>query len=186
MRAVTGHAYWPRAAQRRGAGAGQTILKAGTNLPIPPGADIIDLGSALVLQNYTPNFGSDETNMLVAAALMSKVRRALLEAAMGCEDLEAGIATVRDLGNSGLNGDVTLRDVINQGQVVSSLPRALTAAGGRFGQLIPQAQALVGQGYVAISGVAEARGAVHQALYEGATASKSSSIRTCGWCRLVS
>ncbi|GAC1599392.1 MAG: amidohydrolase family protein [Hymenobacter sp.] len=161
---------------------GATILNAGANLPIPPGADVLDLGNALVLlglidahthllQNYKPGLG-DDANMLLTVATLGTARRALLGAAMGREDLEAGITTVRDLGNSGLNGDVALRDAINQGQVVGprlvASTRALSAAGGQFGQLTPEAQALVAQEYVAVSGVEEARRAVRQALYDGA------------------
>ena len=160
---------------------GKTILQAGANLPIPVGADVIDLGNALVLpglidahthllQNYQPELGGDETNMLLTVATLSTARRALLGAAMGRQDLEAGITTVRDLGNSGLNGDVALRDAINQGHVVGprivASTRALSVAGGQLGHLTPEAQAA--QEYVAISGVEEARRAVRQALYDGA------------------
>ena len=155
---------------------GRAILQAGANVAIPTGADVIDLGNAFVLpglidahthllQNYQPALGGDETNMLVTVATLSTARRALLGVAMGREDLEAGITTVRDLGNSGRNGDVALRDAIAQGQVVGprivASTRALSGAGG-------QAQALVAQEYVAVSGVEEARRAVRQALYEGA------------------
>ncbi|OON69448.1 metal-dependent hydrolase family protein [Hymenobacter sp. CRA2] len=162
---------------------GRTILQAGTNVAIPAGAETIDLGNALVLpglidahthllQNYQPELGGDEANMLVTVASMNTARRALLGAAMGREDLEAGFTTVRDLGNSGLNGDVALRDAINQGQVVGprivASTRALSPVGGQFGRLTPEAQALVAQEYVAVSGVEEGRRAVRQALYDGA------------------
>jgi imidazolonepropionase-like amidohydrolase len=162
---------------------GRTILQAGANVAIPAGAEVLDLGNALVLpglvdahthllQNYLPELGGDDANMLHTVATMSTARRALLGAAMGREDLEAGITTVRDLGNSGLNGDVALRDAINRGEVVGprivASTRALAAAGGQFGHLTPEAQALVAQEYVAISGVEEARRAVRQALYDGA------------------
>ncbi|QJX49075.1 amidohydrolase family protein [Hymenobacter taeanensis] len=162
---------------------GTTILQVGANLTIPAGAEVIDLGNALVLpglidahthllQTFKPELGGDAINTLVNVATMSTARRALQGAAMGREDLEAGITTVRDLGNSGLNGDVALRDAINKGQVVGprivASTRALSAAGGQFGQLTSEAQALVAQEYVAISGVEEARRAVRQALYYGA------------------
>ena len=162
---------------------GRTILQAGANVAIPAGAEVMDLGNALVLPglidahthlllNYQPELGDDETNVLVTVATMSTARRVLLGAAMGREDLEAGITTVRDLGNSGVNGDVALRDAINKGEVVGprivASTRALSAAGGQFGHLTPEAQALVAQEYVAISGVEEARRAVRQALYDGA------------------
>ena len=162
---------------------GRTILQVGANVAIPAGADVVDLGNALVLpglidahthllQNYRPELGGDDANMLVTVATLSTARRALLGAAMGREVLEAGFTTVRDLGNSGVNGDVALRDAINQGDVVGprvvASTRALSAAGGQFGHLTPEAQALVAQEYVAISGVEEARRAVRQALYDGA------------------
>ncbi|MBF9143491.1 amidohydrolase family protein [Hymenobacter properus] len=162
---------------------GKTVLQAGANLPIPLGADVLDLGNALVLpglidahthllQNYKPELGGDDANMVLTVATMSTARRALLGASLGREDLEAGITTVRDLGNSGVNGDVALRDAITKGQVVGprivASTRALAAAGGQFGRLTPEAQALVAQEYVAVSGVEEARRAVRQALYDGA------------------
>ncbi len=91
---------------------------------------------------------------------------------MAREDLEAGFTTVRDLGNSGFNGDVALREAIEAGWVVGprivASTRALSAAGGQFGSLAPEAQKLVEQEYVAISGVEEARRAVRQAIYDGA------------------
>ena len=71
---------------------------------------------------------------------------------MGREDLEAGITTVRDLGNSGWNGDVALRDAIDAGWVtgprIRASTRALSAAGGQFGGLQADAQKLVEQEYV--------------------------------------
>ena len=108
---------------------GRTILQAGANVAIPAGAAVVELGNALVLpglidahthllQNYQPELGGDDNNMLVTVATLSTARRALLGAAMGREDLEAGIATVRNLGNSGVNGDVALREAITHGDVV--------------------------------------------------------------------
>ena len=65
-----------------------------------------------------------------------------------------------------------LFDAINAGWVVGprivASTRALAAAGGQFGGLAPEAQSLVQQEYVVISGVEEARRAVRQALYDGA------------------
>jgi len=159
------------------------IVAAAPNVAIPGGARTIDLGNRVLLpglidshthllQNYDGRFGSDDPNMLLTVATMSAARRALLGAAMGREDLEAGITTVRDLGNSGWNGDVALRDAINAGWVIGprmiASTRALAAAGGQFGPLAPEAQSLVQQEYVVIAGVEEARRAVRQAFYDGA------------------
>ena len=110
--------------------------------------------------------------MLLTVATMSTAKRALLGAKMGLEDLEAGITTVRDLGNSGFGGDVALRDAINAGWVVGprirASTRALSAAGGQFGPLQPETQKLIEQEYAVISTVDEARRAVRQAFYDGA------------------
>jgi imidazolonepropionase-like amidohydrolase len=162
---------------------GTRITAAGANVAIPAGARVIDLGNMILLpglidshthllQNYEGRYGSDDPNMVLTVATMSAARRALLGAAMGREDLEAGITTVRDVGNSGWNGDVALRDAINAGWVVGprivASTRALAAAGGQFGGLAPEAQSLIQQEYVVISGVEDARRAVRQAFYDGA------------------
>jgi len=162
---------------------GDRITAAGADVAVPAGATVIDLGDATLLpglidshthllQNYDPKIGGDDPNMLLTVATMSAAKRALLGAKMGREDLEAGITTVRDLGNSGWNGDVALRDAINAGWVtgprIRASTRALSAAGGQFGGLQVDAQRLVEQEYVVISGVEDARRAVRQAFYDGA------------------
>ncbi|MEO6529223.1 MAG: amidohydrolase family protein, partial [Gemmatimonadaceae bacterium] len=162
---------------------GSRIIAAGSGVATPTGATVIDLGDVTLmpglidahthlLQNYDPKIGGDDPNMILTVATMSAAKRALLGAKMGREDLEAGITTVRDLGNSGYNGDVALRDAINAGWVVGprirASTRALSAAGGQFGPLQADAQRLIDQEYVVISGVEEARRAVRQAFYDGA------------------
>ena len=70
-----------------------------------------------LLTNFSKQMG-DDANMLVTVAQLGTTRRALLGVAMAREDLEAGFTTVRDLGNSGVNGDVALREAIQAGWVV--------------------------------------------------------------------
>jgi imidazolonepropionase-like amidohydrolase len=159
------------------------ITAAGSKLSIPAGAEVIDLGGAMVLpglidshthllMNYNDAIGGDDANMILTVTQMSTAKRALLGAKMGLEALEAGITTVRDLGNSGYNGDVALRDAIRSGWVVGprvfASTRALSAAGGQFGNVSVDTQKIIEQEYVAISGVEEARRAVRQAFYDGA------------------
>jgi len=162
---------------------GTRIKEAGAGLAVPAGAQVIDLGSATLmpglidahthlLQNYDFALGGDDNNMVLTVAQMSPAERALLGAKTGREDLESGITTVRDVGNSGVNGDVALRRAINRGWVtgprIVASTRALSAAGGQFGTLQHDAQNLVEQEYVPIATVDDARRAVQQAFYDGA------------------
>ena len=159
------------------------ITAVGAAVAIPAGANVIDLSAYTVvpglidahthlLQNYSGAVGGDDENMVLTVATLGTVKRALLGAAMGREDLESGITTVRDLGNSGVNGDVALRDAINQGFVpgprIIASTRALSAAGGQFGNLAAEAQNLIANEYAVISNVDEARRATKQAMYDGA------------------
>ena len=162
---------------------GERITAIGASLQIPPGAELIDLSNATVLpglidshthllQNYDGALGGDDPNMILTVTQLGNTRRALLGAAMGREDLEAGITTVRDLGNSGHNGDVALRDAIYAGWVVGprivASTRALAAAGGQFGEVSAETQKIIEQEYAVISGTESARRAVRQAFYDGA------------------
>jgi imidazolonepropionase-like amidohydrolase len=148
-----------------------------------PDAQVIDLGPATLLpglidchthllQNYDGKLAGDDPNMALTVSGMSTASRALLGAQMGRQDLEAGITTVRDVGNSGVNGDVALRDAIRAGWVdgprMAVSTRALSAAGGQFGQLQSGAQSLVAQEYVVVAYPDAARAAVQQAFYDGA------------------
>ncbi|HEX8747908.1 MAG TPA: amidohydrolase family protein [Pyrinomonadaceae bacterium] len=159
------------------------VKQAGAGLAIPAGAEVIDLGNMTVLpglidchthllQNYNGALGGDDPNMILTVTQLGNVKRALLGVKMGQEDLEAGITVVRDLGNSGLNGDVALRDAIRSGWVVGprvfASTRALSAAGGQFGNVSAETQKIIEQEYVVINNVEEARRAVRQAFYDGA------------------
>ena len=62
---------------------------------------------------------------LLLAITMSPNARVLLGAQLAREDLESGFTTVRNLGHSGIDGDVALRDAINVGRV--SGPRMLAS-----------------------------------------------------------
>jgi len=66
---------------------------------------------------------------------MTTVNKVLLGAATARDYVEAGITTVRDLGSSGVNGDVALRQAIEDGWVIGprivASTRALVADDGK-------------------------------------------------------
>ena len=167
---------------------GEKISAVGTSLAIPAGAKVIDLGNVTLLPGLIDvhthllfeidgtNVSLQDVSMLKVVATQSTAERALLGAKLGREDLEAGITTVRDVGNSGVNGDVALRDAIDRGWLpgprIVAATRALAAPGGQFGHLTPEAQKIIEQEYVIVNGSESARQAVRQALYDGANCIK--------------
>ena len=161
---------------------GERIEALGPRLPAPPGARLLDLGNLTLLpglidshshllKNNNPRF-FDGPSLLLDVTIGNTTTRALRGAGMAREDLEAGITTVRDAGNSGINGDVALRDAINEGYVpgprIVACTRALSPTGGQLPRLASESQHLVESEYVPISGADEARKAVRQAIYYGA------------------
>jgi imidazolonepropionase-like amidohydrolase len=167
---------------------GDTIKAAGAGLQIPTNAKVIELGDDTLLPGLIDahthllsemdgtKLELQNIEMLRVVATQSTAERALLGARLGREDLEAGITTVRDVGNSGVNGDVALRRAIDRGWVpgprMVTSTRALAAQGGQLGPLIPEAQNIIEQEYAPIHGAESARQAVRQALYDGATCIK--------------
>src|SRR5882762_1846876 len=154
----------------------------------PTGVKTIDLGSATLL----PGLIDSHTHLLVDPVLPAEAERArhyngsfvpglllaivespskrvLLGAQMAREDLESGITTVRNLGHSGIDGDVALRDAINAGRLAG--PRIL-ASGRKFAKegdyvqsLNPAlAEAILDQEFLSVNGPDQARRAVQKNL----------------------
>jgi len=110
----------------------------------PKSAVIIDLGSATLLPGLIDCHAhlltsgtsiSSQENILNATAGMSPTMRVLMGARNAREDLEAGFTTVRVVGHSGIDGDVSLREAINQGWVsrprIQAAARKITPPGGQ-------------------------------------------------------
>src|SRR5262249_28963763 len=110
----------------------------------PPGAKIVDLGSATLLPGLIDSHTHLLLNIVIPpeeeikrhgngifapadllAIVESPIKRVFLGAQNAREDLESGITTVRNLGHSGIDGDTELRDAINAGRVAG--PRMLAA-----------------------------------------------------------
>ena len=163
---------------------GDRITAVGPDVRVPPDARVIDLSDATVLpglidvhthllHEYHRGNGGDEENRILEVVQLGPARRALLGARLAREMLEAGFTTVRDLGNSGVDGAAALRDAVAAGWIagprVVAAGRALAPVGGQFQHMKPEAQALiVGQEYVAVNGADEARHAVRLSVYAGA------------------
>ncbi|HWS72639.1 MAG TPA: amidohydrolase family protein [Thermoanaerobaculia bacterium] len=161
---------------------GERITAAGAKLAIPEGARVIDLGARTLLPGLIdahthlllnlPVGGDENDAMLLSIATSSTAKRALFGAKSGREVLQAGITTVRDLGNSGTNGDIALRDAINAGWIVGprilASTRALAPPGGQYGPMNAAAHALIAEEYAIVVSVDDTRRAVQRALYDGA------------------
>jgi imidazolonepropionase-like amidohydrolase len=157
-----------------------------SQIGVPPGATIVDLGTATLLPGLIdahthlfldiivpPEAEMDRhSNGLFAPGLLlaiieSPSKRALIGAKLAREDLESGITTVRNLGHSGVDGDTELRDAINAGRVPG--PRIL-AAGRKLitpGEYVQNLNPALGdtilqQEFLLINGTDRARQAVRQ------------------------
>ena len=156
----------------------------------PAGSKIIDLGGATLLPGLidshthllldvtlpTEEEGSRRYNsefasgLLLVIAGMSPAERVLRGAQLAREDLESGFTTVRNVGYSGIDGDVVLRDAINAGRLtgprILAAGRKLTTQGSYMRNLNPAlADAIVQQEFLQIHGTDSARSAVRANLF---------------------
>jgi imidazolonepropionase-like amidohydrolase len=92
---------------------GDRITDVGAAVPIPAGAQVIDLGSATVLPGMI-----DAHVHLYPADDLSEATRTIVAVANAQTDLNAGFTTVLDMDSRGGFGTVDLRNAINRGLVM--------------------------------------------------------------------
>lgn len=157
---------------------GARIVSLGTTRPAGD-AGIVELGEVTILPGFIDAHAHllhveqpNEDSIVNEAISLSDADRALRGAWLAGQVLRAGFTTVRDLGNSGQGGDVSLRRAVSAGWVVGptiiASTRALAPPLGQFGRLAPAHHALAAQEYAIVRTPEEATAAVADALASGA------------------
>jgi imidazolonepropionase-like amidohydrolase len=184
----TGNVLSPAALLIQGGKIEQVGAPAQLKANAPKGVQTIDLGNATLLPGLIDShthllvdptvqseaersrrYNGDFVPGLLLAIVESPSKRVLIGAQLAREDLDSGITTVRNLGHSGIDGDVALRDAINAGRVPG--PRIL-ASGRKFAKegdyiqnLNPAlAEAILDQEFLSVNGPDQARQAVQKNL----------------------
>ena len=118
---------------------GDKIVDAGSNLPVPSGAQVIDLGDATLAPGFmdahthlTADFSGNYNERRLQQLDLNVSEQAIRATAFARATVEAGFTTVRDLGSRFIAShefvDVALRNSINKGVIVG--PRMLVATKG--------------------------------------------------------
>jgi imidazolonepropionase-like amidohydrolase len=153
------------------------VVSVGTNLPIPAGTRVVDLGTATLLPGlidcHTHIMASNSDDYGTMLLTESQAYRALEGAANARRTLLAGFTTVRDVESEGSGyADVALRDAIDRGLVEGPRMMVATRAIAAVGQYLPFGVSPdlpnFPHGAQMISGVEEARRAVREQIGNGA------------------
>src|ERR1700757_4617048 len=118
---------------------GDKIVDVGSDLPIPNGAQVVDLGDATLSPGFmdahthlTADFSGNYNERRLQEVDLNVSEQAIRATAFARATVEAGFTTVRDLGSRFVAShefvDVALRNSINKGLIVG--PRMLVATKG--------------------------------------------------------
>ena len=118
---------------------GDKIVDAGSNLPMPSDAQVVDLGDATLSPGFmdahthlTADFSGNYNQRRLQELDLNVSEQAIRATAFARATVEAGFTTVRDLGSRFIGShefvDVALRNSINKGVIVG--PRMLVATKG--------------------------------------------------------
>lgn len=158
---------------------GNKIVDAGSNLPAPADAQVIDLGDATLSPGFmdghthlTLDFSGNYNERRLKEVDMNVSEQAILATAYARATVEAGFTTVRDLGSRFVAShefvDVSLRNSINKGVVVG--PRMLVATfgigatGGHFDPTSGFRDMLFGREPNETDGIADGPDAIRKAV----------------------
>jgi imidazolonepropionase-like amidohydrolase len=158
---------------------GDKILDAGSNLPIPQDAQVIDLGDATLSPGFmdahthlTLDFSGNYNDRRLKEVDLNVSEHAITATTYARATLEAGFTTVRDLGSRFVGSkefvDVALRNAINRGVVPG--PRMLVATygigatGGHFDSTAGFRDMLFGREPDYSEGIADGPDAIRKAV----------------------
>jgi len=159
---------------------GTKIQAVGSNLPIPPGATVVDLSTTTVLPGLVDAHTHlcivvrrerDNGNYFFTTLVDSDALRAIQGVANARDMLAVGFTTVRDVGNAGNYADTALRQAIEQGLVpgptIINAGRIIAPYGGQF-HLQPSRRELGEPEYFFADTRDEIRKAIRENVHYGA------------------
>jgi imidazolonepropionase-like amidohydrolase len=159
---------------------GGKIKAIGANLPVPAGANVVDLSNSTVLPGLfdahthmctTVVKERDNKRLLFTTLLDTNAYRAIQGVANARAMLESGFTTIRDVGNAGNYADTALRQSIEEGMVpgptIINAGRIIAPYGGQF-QLQPERRDLATPEYFFADTRDEMRKAIRENIHYGA------------------
>src|SRR5436305_4969428 len=158
---------------------GDKIVDAGSNLPVPSDAHVIDLGDATLCPGFmdahthlTADYSGNYNERRLQELDLNVSEQAIRATVFARATVEAGFTTVRDLGSRFVASrefvDVTLRNSINKGMIVG--PRMLVATkgigvtGGHFDPTSGFRDMLFGREPDSSDGIADGPDAIRKAV----------------------